>query len=64
MEDDCTPQCKGAKLLIVGLILILVTLFTTWNIWLVIGAMLVIKALLLFIMPVCPCRGKAKKSKK
>ncbi|MDP2749205.1 MAG: hypothetical protein Q8O89_00040 [Nanoarchaeota archaeon] len=64
MEECCTPQCKAMKLLIAGLILILVTVYTTWNIWIVIGAMMVIKAIIMFAMPNCPCHGKDKKSKR
>jgi hypothetical protein len=55
MDSYCTPTCKGIKLLIAGIILILVTMYTNWNIWIVIGVLLIIKAVMMFIMPVCPC---------
>lgn len=51
------------KLLIVGAILVLVRSYTEWDIWVVIGAILVIKAILLFIMPTCDCNAKTKKKK-
>ena len=51
----------ATKLLIVGIILILVKLYTPWDMWLVVGTLLIIKAIILYIMPVCPCNTKAKK---
>lgn len=60
MDDCCTPGCKGIKLLVLGIVLILVRLYTAWDIWMVVGVLLILKALMLFIMPVCPCGGKAK----
>jgi uncharacterized membrane protein HdeD (DUF308 family) len=50
----------GLKMLIFGVILILVTLFTTWNVWLVIGILLVIKAIIMLIMGAA-CKGKKKR---
>ncbi|MBU0461133.1 MAG: hypothetical protein KJ574_00960 [Nanoarchaeota archaeon] len=59
--DKCTPQCTAMKLLVFGIVLILVRMYTTWDIWIVIGALLIIKAIMLFIMPICPCiKGKKK----
>ena len=49
------------KLLIVGIVLVLVRLYTAWDIWVVIGTILIIKAILLFIMPTCCCSAKTKK---
>jgi len=60
--DECTPQCKAMKLLIIGVVLVLARLYTAWDIWVVIGTILVIKAIILLIMPVCPC-NKAKKKR-
>ncbi|MBU1198960.1 MAG: hypothetical protein KKF46_08515 [Nanoarchaeota archaeon] len=60
----CTPQCMAAKMLVFGIILILVRLFTTWDIWVVLGALLIIKAIIMFIVPVCSCETSAKKKKK
>jgi hypothetical protein len=61
MEDCCTPKCKAIKMLIFGLILILVTLYTTWNIWVVLGVLLIIKAIIMFFMPTCCCSKSAEK---
>ena len=58
---ECIPACKATKLLVLGVILILVRLYTAWDIWVVIGALLVIKALMMYIMPVCPCTKNKKK---
>jgi hypothetical protein len=60
MDHCCTPACMGIKFLIVGIILILVTLYTTWNIWVVIGILLIIKAIMMFLMPVCLCNKNKK----
>ncbi|MBL7054972.1 hypothetical protein ISS05_04410 [Candidatus Woesearchaeota archaeon] len=58
---DCTPKCMAAKLLVLGAVLILVRLYTAWDIWVVIGTLLVIKALVIFIMPSCGCQKKERK---
>lgn len=58
--EDCQPQCMAIKLIVLGVILILVRLYTSWDMWLVVGAILIIKAIMLFIMPVCPCNKKKK----
>lgn len=52
------------KLLIVGVVFVLVRLYTDWDIWVVIGAILVIKAILLFVMPAHNCDSKESKIKK
>jgi hypothetical protein len=58
---ECNPMCKGAKLLVLGLVLILVRQYTTWDIWVVIGVLAILKALMLFFMPWCPsCNPKPK----
>ena len=46
-----TPKGMAVKMLVLGIILILVRLFTTWDIWVVLGVLLVIKAILMFLMP-------------
>ncbi|MEK6921468.1 MAG: hypothetical protein AABX82_06285 [Nanoarchaeota archaeon] len=56
--EQCKPQCAAIKMVVAGLVLIGVRMYTTWDIWLVIGAMLAIKGALLFVMPVCPCTKK------
>ena len=62
--EECVPQCKAMKMLVIGGVLIAVRLFTKWDIVIVIGAMLVVKALMLFVMPVCPCNSKKEKKEK
>ena len=64
MDNCCTPKCIGIKLLIFGLILILASLYTTWNIWIVIGVLLIIKAIIMFIMPVCPCQKEKSRKRR
>lgn len=60
--EHCTPRCMAAKLLVLGIIIILVRKFTSWDIWIVIGALLVVKALVMCAMPAC-CQKKAGKKK-
>jgi hypothetical protein len=55
-----TPACKGMKMLVFGIIVILVRLLTVWDIWVVIGVLLILKGLMHFIMPVCGCQAKTK----
>ncbi len=57
MHEDCSPGMMALKLLVLGIILILVRLYTLWDIWGVIGVLLIIKALMIFIMPM----GKKRK---
>ena len=62
--DECKPQCMAVKLLIIGIVLILVRYFTSWDIWIVLGAILIIKAVIMFFMPVCSCSCSTTKKKK
>ncbi len=59
--EGCTSQCKAMRLLVFGIILLVARLYTTLDIWVVIAALLISKAILLFIVPVCPCSKKAKR---
>jgi len=61
--EHCTPKCMAAKMLIIGIVLILTRLYTQWDIWVVIGTILVVKAVLLFMMPSCKCQTTTKKKK-
>ena len=47
------------KLLVFGAVLILVRLYTEWDIWVVIGTLLILKALIMFFHPGC-CKEKKK----
>ena len=51
MENCCNPKLMALKLVILGLILILVRLYTSWDIWIVLGVIVIIKALIILIMP-------------
>jgi len=61
--ENWNPRGIALKFLILGIVLILVRLYTAWDIWVVIGTILIIKAILLFIMPACRCGVKPKKKK-
>lgn len=50
----------AVKALVAGIIIILVRLYTTWDIWVVIGALMIIKALIMFVHP-CDKKEKVKK---
>jgi len=58
---DCNPNLMGLKLLILGIIIILVRIFTPWDIWVVLGVLLVIKAVIMFLLPM---KSGSKKRKK
>lgn len=64
MDNCCTPRCMAIKLLVLGIILILVRLYTSWDIWIVLGVLAIIKAIMLFAMPVCPCQTQNKEKPK
>lgn len=51
---------KAVMLFVFGLILVLARLYTQWDIWLVIGVLLMVKAVLIALMSVC-CQGKEEK---
>lgn len=43
--------------LVIGIIIILVRIYTNWDIWVVIGVLLIIKSILMFKHP-CPTEKK------
>jgi len=53
MEHCCSPKLMALKLIILGLVLVLVRYFyPTWDIWIVLGVIVIIKALLILVMPI------------
>ena len=63
MNECCNPKCWATKLLVAGIILILIRFYTVWDIWIVIGVFMIIKAIMMFIMPTCICQTKSSKKK-
>jgi membrane-bound ClpP family serine protease len=48
------------KLLVLGVILILVRVFTKWDMWIVLGVILIIKAIAMLVIPGKMSNEKAK----
>lgn len=58
MEERC-GKWWVLKLIIIGLALIWISVYKpNWNLWAIIGALLIIKALVILIMPLC-CKKKS-----
>jgi hypothetical protein len=53
MEECSHGKMIAIKLFIAGLILILARLYTVWDMWIVVGALLIIGGLAMFIIPMC-----------
>ena len=58
---EFNPRFMATKLLVLGIVLVLVRLYTEWDIWVVLGVIVIIKAILMFIIPMCLCQVKPKK---
>ncbi|MAH33552.1 hypothetical protein CL615_04110 [archaeon] len=64
-NEGLCRKCCALKLIVFGAILILVRLYTTWDIWVVLGSLFAIKGLLILIKPDgCGCNDKPAKKKK
>lgn len=59
--EECNHKHMALKFLIIGLVLVLVRKYTLWDIWIVIGVIMIIKSILIFLHPVKSSRKKKKK---
>ena len=65
--DGICGKCRAAKFIVLGLILVANQWWFKWDIWVVIGVLLIIKGLMKLAMPSCGhCKSEApaKKGKK
>ena len=58
MGDDCCcgmcTKCHAGKYIVVGLILLANQYYLKWDIWVVLGVLLVLKGVLKLVKPCCP----------
>ena len=53
MHEGICNKCCSAKLIVIGIIVVVVRLYTALDIWVVLGALLILKGLLHMIKPTC-----------
>ena len=64
-HEGMCAKCHAGKLVVFGIILIVNQLYIGWDIWVVIGALFVLKGLMKFAMPMCShCKGSMTAMKK
>jgi len=64
-HDGMCAKCHAGKWVVFGIILIVNQLYLQWDIWVVIGALFVLKGLMKFAMPTCShCKGSMMAMKK
>lgn len=64
-HDGVCAKCWSAKYIVLGLVLIANQYWLKWDIWVVIGALLVLKGIVKMAMPMCGhCQPEMKKGKK
>ena len=49
--DGICAKCLSMKYIVAGVVIILVRIYTNWDIWIVLGTMVAIKGLLKLAMP-------------
>ena len=52
-HDGYCAKCHGAKWIVFGLILIVNQLYLGWDIWVVLGLLIVLKGIMKLAMPSC-----------
>ncbi|MFH0868520.1 MAG: hypothetical protein V1831_04355 [Candidatus Woesearchaeota archaeon] len=61
-EDHC--KCWAWKLIVIGAVLVLARLYTTWDMWVLVGVILIIKGILKLAKPTCCNEAKPAAKKK
>ena len=60
MMGEHGGKWMALKMLVLGIVLILARLYTDWDIWVVIGVLVIIKAIIVFFMPMCYGKSREK----
>ena len=59
----CTSKCKGGKMLVAGLLLLAGLKYFSWDPWMVVSWLLIVKGLMMLLWK-CPCQASCESEMK